>query len=47
VEPRGCPFVPRCEYALDKCRVQNPPLTPVRTGHRIACWVDVNTGAPR
>jgi oligopeptide transport system ATP-binding protein len=47
VEPRGCPFVPRCEYALDKCRDQNPPLTPVRNGHRIACWVDVKTGAPR
>jgi oligopeptide transport system ATP-binding protein len=47
VEPHGCPFVARCEYALEKCRDQNPPLTPVGPDHRIACWVDVKTGAPR
>jgi oligopeptide transport system ATP-binding protein len=47
VEPHGCPFVPRCEYALDKCRAQNPQLTPFQQQHRIACWVDVKTGAPR
>jgi oligopeptide transport system ATP-binding protein len=47
VEPHGCPFVARCEYAVEKCRDQNPPLTPVGPDHRIACWVDVKTGAQR
>jgi oligopeptide transport system ATP-binding protein len=47
VEPHGCPFVARCEYAVEKCRDQNPLLTPVGPEHRIACWVDVKTGAPR
>lgn len=47
VEPHGCPFAPRCEYAVDRCRAQNPPLTTVKNGHRIACWVDARTGAPR
>ena len=22
----GCPFVPRCDYATDRCRKENPPL---------------------
>jgi oligopeptide transport system ATP-binding protein len=47
VEPHGCPFVTRCEYTMEKCRNHNPPLTPVGPDHRIACWVDVKTGAPR
>ena len=47
VEPHGCPFAPRCEFALEKCWSENPALTPVDKGHRIACWVDVRTGAPR
>ena len=47
VEPHGCPFAPRCDFALDRCREENPSLTPIDRQHRIACWVDVNTGAPR
>jgi oligopeptide transport system ATP-binding protein len=47
VEPSGCPFVARCEFAVEKCRAENPQLTSVGEGHRIACWVDVKTGGPR
>jgi oligopeptide transport system ATP-binding protein len=47
VEPHGCPFVPRCEVAVDKCRDQNPTLTLAHPDHRVACWVDVQTGGPR
>ena len=47
IEPRGCPFSPRCDFTLDRCWAENPPLTPVDGQHRIACWVDVRTGAPR
>ncbi len=39
--PPGCPFEPRCVYAVEKCRVERPELEPVGPKHRIACWVDV------
>jgi oligopeptide transport system ATP-binding protein len=39
--PPACPFEPRCEYAIDKCREERPELAPVGPRHRIACWVDV------
>jgi oligopeptide transport system ATP-binding protein len=42
--PKGCPFAARCEYVLDKCLEENPPLEPVGPGHYIACWVDVKRG---
>ncbi|MFH1906288.1 MAG: ABC transporter ATP-binding protein [Chloroflexota bacterium] len=47
VEPHGCPFAPRCEVAVERCKSDNPALTPVGQEHAIACWVDVRTGAPR
>jgi oligopeptide transport system ATP-binding protein len=47
VEPKGCPFAPRCEYAHERCRADNPALTSVAPGHQIACWVDINTGELR
>ncbi len=45
--PKGCPFAPRCPFVVDKCRQENPPLTPICPGHEIACWVDVRTGELR
>jgi oligopeptide transport system ATP-binding protein len=47
VEPRGCPFAPRCEYACDRCWEENPPLSAVNGNHRLACWIDIETGLPR
>ena len=47
VEPRGCPFAPRCEFVIEKCVAQNPPLEEVAPGHQSACWVDVRTGGQR
>jgi oligopeptide transport system ATP-binding protein len=35
--PPGCPFHPRCPYARDRCRVEDPPLREVGAGHRSAC----------
>ena len=71
-EIHGCPFAPRCDFAIDHCWSENPSplqLPPERgrvslllpseqataTGgrfdkrslHRIACWVDVQTGKAR
>jgi oligopeptide transport system ATP-binding protein len=42
--PPGCPFQPRCVYAVDRCADENPSLEPVSRGHTIACWVDVTGG---
>jgi oligopeptide transport system ATP-binding protein len=42
--PPGCPFQPRCPYAIDRCVDENPSLEPVSRGHTIACWVDVTGG---
>lgn len=36
--PPGCPFAPRCTYATDRCRQENPVLEPVGLGHQAACW---------
>ncbi|MBI3162204.1 MAG: ABC transporter ATP-binding protein [Chloroflexi bacterium] len=47
IEPRGCPFAPRCEFALEKCRQKNPLLTQVGPNHTAACWVNPKTGALR
>jgi len=47
VEPHGCPFAPRCEFVLERCKTENPPLKMVQGSHTAACWVDVATGAPR
>jgi oligopeptide transport system ATP-binding protein len=46
-EPKSCPFEPRCEYAIDRCKQENPQLEMVSPDHRIACWVDVKTGGER
>jgi oligopeptide/dipeptide ABC transporter ATP-binding protein len=39
--PPGCPFQPRCDYATDRCRTEEPPLREVRGGqrHTSACWL--------
>ena len=37
--PPGCPFHPRCPLAVDKCRVERPPLVLREGGQRVACWV--------
>ncbi len=47
VEPHGCPFAPRCEYTIDRCKEENPPLTNALDSHSIACWVDIHSGGKR
>jgi peptide/nickel transport system ATP-binding protein len=39
--PPGCKFHPRCPYAMDRCRVEEPELSPVQTrmDHLSACWL--------
>ncbi len=47
--PPGCRFNPRCPYAEDNCRVDEPPLAEVRPGHFVAChyWDEIERGAKR
>jgi oligopeptide transport system ATP-binding protein len=41
--PKGCPFLPRCRYAIDRCAEENPALKEISPEHEIACWIDVKT----
>ena len=35
--PKGCSFNPRCPYAKDRCKVEEPELREVEPGHWVAC----------
>ncbi len=37
--PAGCPFRPRCQFAIDACRTIDPPLEAMSDNHQVACWV--------
>jgi len=37
--PGGCSFAPRCAYAIDRCREEEPGLDPVAADHLSACWL--------
>ena len=38
IDPKpGCRFAPRCLHACERCHVENPALTEIRPGHRVAC----------
>jgi ABC-type dipeptide/oligopeptide/nickel transport system ATPase component len=45
----GCPFAPRCTFAIERCLTEDPPLAPVpQPGpglHEAACLVDVRRPA--
>ena len=45
--PEGCPFAARCDFVIDRCLKDTPPLMPVAPGHKAACWIDVKTGSER
>lgn len=46
-KPDHCPFLPRCKYAVDRCREENPPLIDLGEGHRVACWINPDSGEGR
>jgi len=43
--PEGCPFSPRCKYAMRVCLEKPAPLFEVSEGHRSSCWL-LEEGAP-
>jgi peptide/nickel transport system ATP-binding protein len=36
--PPGCPFHPRCPYAMARCYAEEPGLESVASEHQVACW---------
>jgi peptide/nickel transport system ATP-binding protein len=35
----GCTFAPRCEFAMERCTKETPPLYPVGEDHASACYL--------
>lgn len=40
--PKGCKFNPRCEFAMEKCRVEEPTLDFLNPNHQVRCWLHEN-----
>lgn len=38
-----CPFAPRCNNEIDKCRIEQPTLTEMADKHLVACWNKMET----
>ncbi len=38
--PVGCPFAPRCEYAMKICLAKRPPFFNINKYHTSACWLN-------
>jgi len=36
--PKGCRFQDRCPLVIERCRIEEPPLTEHAPGHYSACW---------
>ena len=36
--PKGCKYHTRCEFATDRCKVEEPPLVEIEPGHKVRCW---------
>jgi oligopeptide/dipeptide ABC transporter ATP-binding protein len=45
--PTRCAFVPRCDFAYERCRRENPQLLKISEARRVACWWDIDLGRPR
>ncbi len=37
-EITGCAFAPRCGFATEQCRREDPPMVQKRAAHSVACW---------
>ena len=44
--PRGCPFAPRCDYAMKICMDKMPEYTNIKDSHKSMCWL-LHPEAPR
>lgn len=37
--PPGCRFHPRCPYAKEICKKEEPPMIKIEEEHYVACWL--------
>ena len=37
--PKGCPFAQRCQWCMEICREEEPPLVSFGPGHSCRCWL--------
>ncbi|MDN4091225.1 ABC transporter ATP-binding protein [Brevibacillus agri] len=37
--PKGCPFAPRCQFAMEICEQQMPEASVFENAHQAACWL--------
>jgi peptide/nickel transport system ATP-binding protein/oligopeptide transport system ATP-binding protein len=37
--PSGCKFHPRCKFAIDICRREEPKLEKIEDNHVVRCWM--------
>lgn len=44
--PAGCPFAPRCKYAMEACYREMPPVYSPGEGHKVLCWLWDEGAAP-
>ena len=42
--PQGCKFAPRCKYATEKCRNEEPELKEIGPNHHFRCFFPVKRG---
>jgi oligopeptide/dipeptide ABC transporter ATP-binding protein len=45
--PTGCPFRPRCAFAMDVCVDNYPPIREAGPGHTYVCWLEPTEVAAR
>ncbi|MGG3919839.1 ABC transporter ATP-binding protein [Parageobacillus thermoglucosidasius] len=38
--PKGCPFAPRCPYAMEICVEKSPQEFDISNGHTASCWLN-------
>lgn len=41
---KGCSFAPRCEYAMDICRIESPKLVEISSNQHSRCWLHTAEG---
>ena len=44
---KGCPFAPRCDYVVERCYHETPPLEIAETEHLVACWEQERVEKPQ
>jgi oligopeptide/dipeptide ABC transporter ATP-binding protein len=42
--PSGCAFHTRCRYVMDRCRIETPKLVETGAFHKVACFLNGDTG---